>query len=579
MIWLLFACESTYGIKEHNSAPTANIYSHENDMELTVGATEVFLANIVDLNDPLSSLSIEWFYGEDVVCPDTYIDENNDTFCELTIEEGKDYVRVVVRDSSNSVGDDRVDFDLFQNTLPTAPLIEVSPEQPTSIDDVTALATATDANGDTLSYVFSWHLVDDEMNIVSTSNQLSSEHTVKGDTWVVNAYAEDEYGSGPSSSLQIGILNGPPVIDGIEIVPSTGVYNDSVLTCTASAEDPDAESEQVFLEYKWMLNGQIIGSEQEVTLDPDVVEPTDEVICVVTATDTEMASASSQTSVTVDNRAFVIHGSGLTPSSPTVSDTLEFWVDVTDPDLQEPSVSYAWTVNGQSISSNTMNLSNQFVKLDTVEVIATITDGVDTQQASGSTVIVNSIPTTPTVVVSPSTPMEGDDLYCDLDVPSTDADGDTINYLVAWTKNGSTYSGPTSTTNLPDDTVPGSQVSLNDNWSCEIYADDGVDSVNSGPQSFTTVNGWCTYTVPQTCYNTVSTTNYGRHSSCGVNGSCVWCCNQDYIDPDCEGWCNTAIPGETPCPSWHAEYYNECTYTETSQVPYDCSYTTTDLCN
>ena len=46
-------------------------------------------------------------------------------------------------------------------------------------------------------------------------------------------------------------------------------------------------------------------------------------------------------------------------------------------------------------------------------------------------------------------------------------------------KNGSTYSGPTSTTNLPDDTIPGSQVSLNDNWSCEIHADDGVDSVNS----------------------------------------------------------------------------------------------------
>ncbi len=579
MIWLLFACESTYGIKEHNSAPTANIYSHENDMELTVGATEVFLANIVDLNDPLSSLSIEWFYGEDVVCPDTYIDENNDTFCELTIEEGKDYVRVVVRDSSNSVGDDRVDFDLFQNTLPTAPLIEVSPEEPTSIDDVTALATATDANGDTLSYVFSWHLVDDEMNVVSTSNQLSSEHTVKGDTWVVNAYAEDEYGSGPSSSLQIGILNGPPVIDGIEIAPSTGVYNDSVLTCTASAEDPDAESEQVFLEYKWMLNGQIIGSEQEVTLDPAVVEPTDEVICVVTATDTELASASSQTSVTVENRELMVNGSGLTPASPTVNDTLEFWVDVTDPDLQEPSIAYSWTVNGQAVTGNTMNLSSQFVKLDTVEVVATITDGVDTQQASGSTVIVNSTPTTPTVVVSPSTPMEGDDLYCDLDVPSTDADGDTINYLVSWTKNGSTYSGPTSTTNLPDDTVPGSQVALNDNWSCEIYADDGVDSVNSGPQSFTTVNGWCTYTVPQTCYNTVSTTNYGRHSSCGVNGSCVWCCNQDYIDPDCEGWCNTAIPGDAPCPNWHAEYYNECTYTETSQVSYDCSYTTTDLCN
>ena len=56
---------------------------------------------------------------------------------------------------------------------------------------------------------------------------------MKGDTWVVNAHAEDDFGSGPSSSLQVNILNGPPIIDAVTITPSTGVYNDSVLNCSA----------------------------------------------------------------------------------------------------------------------------------------------------------------------------------------------------------------------------------------------------------------------------------------------------------------------------------------------------------
>ena len=38
------------------------------------------------------------------------------------------------------------------------------------------------------------------------------------------------------------------------------------------ATDPDAGNEQVLVEYKWMLNGQgIIGSEQDLTLDPSTV--------------------------------------------------------------------------------------------------------------------------------------------------------------------------------------------------------------------------------------------------------------------------------------------------------------------
>lgn len=573
MIWLMIACESSYGIKEHNSAPTVNIYSHESGMELTVGATEVFLANVVDLNDPLSSLEIEWYYGENRICTETYIDENNDTFCELVITPSQDFVRVVVRDSSNAVGDDRVDFTVFQNSLPSAPLIEISPENPTSIDDVTALATATDPNGDVLNYRYSWHLEGDANNVVSSTNQLSSDFTSRGQVWVVTADALDDYGAGPSSSLQFEVLNGPPVIDSVVITPSTNVYNDSTLLCSATASDPDSESEVVILDYVWKYDGQTIGSSAEITLDPQVVSPQDQVICMVTATDIEVATASAQAVVSLDNRPISIVDYGLDPLNPTVSDTLQFWADVDDPDQQEPSINYAWSINGQSISNPAETLSNQFVKYDNIEVVATISDGIDSQQVSATTIIQNSSPTAPGVSISPSSPIEGDTLLCDLDAPSSDADGDVLSYLVTWTKNGSTYSGTTSTTNLTDDTIPGGQVHYNDNWSCEIFVDDGAATVSSGTQQFNTVNGWCTVTIPQTCYNSTTTTHFGRHASCGVNPGCTWCCQQDYIDPDCEGWCTGN------CPNWHADYYNECTYTETTQTPYNCDYTVTQLCN
>ena len=84
--------------------------------KLEVGDTEVFVANVVDLNDSLESLTIEWLYGGQPVCLNAYIDRNDDTFCELELLPEVTSIQVVVRDSANSVGEDILNFTLAQNS-------------------------------------------------------------------------------------------------------------------------------------------------------------------------------------------------------------------------------------------------------------------------------------------------------------------------------------------------------------------------------------------------------------------------------------------------------------------------------
>lgn len=580
MLFLILAgCHSANSLKVQNTAPTANIYSHEEGMELTIGDTEVFVANIVDVNDSLDSLRIQWLYGGEEVCTEAYIDANDDTFCELEIVDGKTTIQVIVRDSANAVGDDMLSFSLFQNTAPEAPLIQISPETPSTIDTVTAQAVANDADGDTLEYEYAWSLQSDPQNIISTTNVLSADETAKGQDWQVTATPFDGIDQGPASTLSFTIKNAPPVIDEVLITPDTLVYNDSTLSCSATATDPDQVEDLSYIRLEWFENGISLGQEAELALNPSSISPNDTVICQATAVDVDGESSTSQASVSIENREFIVNSSALFPVSPRVDDVLEVVIDATDPDLQSLNISYNWLLNSSSVAS-TETLSGVFVHGDTVELQITIDDGDFSSQISHATTILNSPPTVPTATTYPSGPMAGqDNLICDLDAASSDADGDSLTYTIIWTKNGNPYTGSTQTTYISDDTIPASQTSLNDVWKCQIAVSDGFDASISPEVTFATVNDYCQSYQSQTCTTSTTTWSYGRNAYCGVNPTCVWCCNQDYIDPDCEGYCSTANPGEEPCPDWHGEYYNECDFPTTTYTEYECGSYVTVLCN
>ena len=85
-------------------------------------------------------------------------------------------------------------------------------------------------------------------------------------------------------------------------------------------------------------------------------------------------------------------------------------------------------------------------------------------------------PSAPTAEVSPASPTEGrDDLYCEITADSIDPDGNTVTYTFAWTVDGVTYSGTTSTTTHTGDTIPASATAFGEVWECTVTPNDGTE--------------------------------------------------------------------------------------------------------
>lgn len=151
----------------------------------------------------------------------------------------------------------------------------------------------------------------------------------------------------------------------------------------------------------------------------------------------------------------------------------------TDADGDDITFSYQWKKNGENIGDDSDTLSSDnFVKSDEILVIVTPNDGTDDGEPmiSDTLVVSNSIPTQPTVSISPNPAYADDDLTCNAS-GSTDDDDDEFSYVYQWYKNGvaKEYSN----------TVLASETAVGDIWKCEVVADDGEAQSVAGEDSVT----------------------------------------------------------------------------------------------
>ena len=92
----------------------------------------------------------------------------------------------------------------------------------------------------------------------------------------------------------------------------------------------------------------------------------------------------------------------------------------------------------------------------------------------------NTPPTAPAVAIAPEAPRAlGMPLVCDVYSESVDTDGDAISYTMAWTMNGSEFSGP-STTHWAGDTIPSASLTEGDEWTCTATPNDGREDGPTG---------------------------------------------------------------------------------------------------
>jgi hypothetical protein len=123
----------------------------------------------------------------------------------------------------------------IQNSSPTAPVVDVTPDFPLTTDDLTCtvVVPSIDPDGDTVTYTYEWYK-NDVLQPAYTTSTLPASATTVGDVWkcVVTPHGSD----GPPDWDEVTIQNSPPVL---AYIGPKSINEGNMLSFTATATDSD----------------------------------------------------------------------------------------------------------------------------------------------------------------------------------------------------------------------------------------------------------------------------------------------------------------------------------------------------
>ena len=124
---------------------------------------------------------------------------------------------------------------LIQNSDPSAPSIDVTPNYPEDDDELvcSVVIASTDIDGDSLTYTYAWTVNGVASSI--TSGNVASSYTSDGETWLCSVTASDgaATSSAGSDSVLVGDYTAPdaPILDAVD-----AYRNDASATVSGSSE-------------------------------------------------------------------------------------------------------------------------------------------------------------------------------------------------------------------------------------------------------------------------------------------------------------------------------------------------------
>ena len=150
-------------------------------------------------------------------------------------------------------------------------------------------------------------------------------------------------------------------------------------------------------------------------------------------------STMGSATLTLTNTPPVIDSLVLSPDPVRTDDALTATVVASDAEGDAITLDYTWSVNGAAVQNGANNslASSNYVRGNIVSVTVTPSDANATgPSAIDGLTVANTAPTAPAVALSPASPVEGiDDLVCSAS-GSSDADGDSVSYSYSWTVDG-----------------------------------------------------------------------------------------------------------------------------------------------
>ena len=168
---------------------------------------EATLGSASDIDGDEVTFGYEWFVNSTSTATTEMLgselfDKGDSIYLEVTPFDGTDY-GVAVRSNTLTVG----------NTAPSAPAtVTIDPAAPTSDEDFVCKAGgATDVDGDSLTYEFSWTLNGRAWSGATSKttwagDTISASSTSEGQVWVCTANAHDGTDAGPSKSASAKVV-------------------------------------------------------------------------------------------------------------------------------------------------------------------------------------------------------------------------------------------------------------------------------------------------------------------------------------------------------------------------------------
>ena len=478
-------CQDTM-LLQVGTPPTVTIDQPYNGDIITLGDSLIFQATVQDNEDQPNELNAVWtssLDGELYSGPVT--SQNNSQFFTDSLSAGTHSISLQVTDTTGLISDSNII--LTVNTPPDAPTIAINPDPAYSNTDLSVAISSglTDADGDAVSHYYQWY---ENGNLhTSTTNTVSAMDLDVGDIWTVRVTPNDGYVDGAFAETSVIIANSIPTVSNPIISSTGGVYNDSVLTCSATASDVD---ETVSPTYTWNINGSVYNG-STIDLSSYTVSVGDSITCSASVTDSNGGMASAQTSDVVDNRNPVVSAVSISPSNPSSVQQMTCSASSIDPDGETVSTGYEWFLNGSSVGiMSTLDLSSVNASpFDLIECTATVTDPTGaTDSMTNSATVANSNPTIDVLTLSPEEPTLNDTLSCYAE--ASDVDGDTPILSFAFTNQttGVAYSPTTSSTNVATLDVSTTTSSYDDVLTCTVTAEDAQGAVSTSSDSVTVVN-------------------------------------------------------------------------------------------
>ena len=478
-------CQDTM-LLQVGTPPTITIDQPFNGDVITLGDSIIFQATVQDNEDQPNELTAVWtssFDGELYNGPVT--SQNNSQFFTDSLSAGTHSISLQVTDTTGLISDANIILTI--NTPPDAPTIAITPDPAYSNNDLNVAISSglTDSDGDAVTHYYQWY--ENGNAHTSTTSTVPAADIDVGDIWTVRVTPNDGYVDGDFSEVAITISNSIPTVSSPVISSSGGTYNDSVLTCSATASDVD---EVVTPTYSWDVNGSIYNG-ATIDLSGYTLSVGDSVTCSASVTDSNGGMAMAQTSDVIENRNPSVSSVSISPTSPSSNQLLTCASSASDPDGESLMTGYEWFLGGSSVGvSNTLDLSTVTVSpFDIVECTVTVEDASGaTSSMTNSVTVANTNPTVDVLTLNPAEPTLNDTLSCYAEASDLDGDTPTLSFTFTNQTTGSSYTPTTTSTNLATLDVTSTGSNYDDVLTCTVTAEDAQGAVSTSSTSVTIVN-------------------------------------------------------------------------------------------